>query len=127
MSDHSHTPAPTEHADAKAHSHDEHAPHSLKPYYMVGGALFVFTLITVALSYCDFDKWFHGHGLNMKIGLAVANFKVCLVGAYFMHLKDEKSTIWKPLLFTFFFCFALFALFMLAHGDPIPTSSFPVH
>jgi hypothetical protein len=52
---------------------------------------------------------------------------VCLVGAWFMHLKSEKSTIWKPLLFTFFFCAGLFALCLLAYTDPIHSTSHPLH
>jgi caa(3)-type oxidase subunit IV len=130
MSDHSHSTTTDSHSTPAA-SHDEHAHESftshVKPYIAIGVILFIATVITVGLSYCDFDKWFHGHGWNIRIGLAVATVKVCLVGAYFMHLKAEKGSIWKPLLFTFFFCLALFALFMLAYSDPIPTTSFLSH
>lgn len=90
---------------------------------LVGAALFVFTAITVGLSYVDFDHMFGSHGMNMKVGLSVATFKVCLVGAYFMHLKVEKGTVWRPLIFTFIFCTGLFLLFYLAYADPIQTTS----
>ncbi len=130
MSDHSHATTTDAHA-APAGRHDDHAHGSfyshVKPYLLIGVILFVATGITVGLSYLDFDKWFNGHGWNIRIGLALATVKVCLVGAYFMHLKMEKGTIWRPLLFTFFFCFGLFALFLLAYVDPIPSTSFPVH
>jgi caa(3)-type oxidase subunit IV len=104
----------------------------------VGAALFIFTVVTVGLSYVRFEdarifRWafqkigIHGHGINITIGLIVATFKVALVGAWFMHLKSEKGTIWRPLLFTFFFCLGLFLLSLLAHSDPIPTTSHPLH
>ena len=137
MSDH----LPTADHKADAHGHDAHHgslfAHA-KVYLFIGVLLFVFTAITVALSYIDFDKigifvWafekigVHGFTINIVIGMIVATFKVCLVGAWFMHLKQEKAVIWRPLLFTFFFAFALFMLFYLAWVDPIPTSSNWIH
>jgi caa(3)-type oxidase subunit IV len=116
-------PAPQDpHAPASdAHAvHDHHdLDHHIRMYWIVGGVLFFFTGFTVALSYMDFDKWFHGHGWNMKIGMAVAFFKVCLVAAIFMHLKEEKSTIWRFIYFTLFFVAGLFLLTLLAWADPI--------
>jgi hypothetical protein len=93
-----------------------------------------FTVITVGLSYIDFaeSRFFQaifgsigvkGHGINIFIGLVVAAFKVCLVGAWFMHLKNEKATIWRPLIFTFIFCLGLFLLCLFTWVDPIPTTS----
>jgi caa(3)-type oxidase subunit IV len=134
MADH-HAPAPTTdpaHA-ATAHGHGGHGHghgsymEHVRPYLFVGAALFIFTVITVGLSYVDFDHILGSHGMNMKIGLLVATFKVCLVGAWFMHLKSEKSTIWVPLIFTFLFCFGLFMLFMLAYLDPIHSTTFTQH
>jgi caa(3)-type oxidase subunit IV len=142
MSDHTATTtAEPAHAHAEAHDHEGHHGSMLshvKPYLMVGAALFIFTVVTVALSYFDFAdygifRWLfgkigvHGMGINIVIGLSLATFKVCLVGAWFMHLKQEGGTIWRPLGLTFFFCFCLFMLFMLAHSDPIPTTSHPLH
>jgi caa(3)-type oxidase subunit IV len=137
MSDHS---AAAEHKTETAHDshgHDEHHHGSVyshvKPYLVIGGLLFAFTVITVGLSYIKFEnigifKWafgligVHGFTINIVIGMIVATFKVCLVGAWFMHLKQEKRTIWTPLLFTFFFVSGLFLLFALAYADPIPGS-----
>jgi caa(3)-type oxidase subunit IV len=141
MSDHTATADHKPAAAHDAHGHDEHHGSVLdhvKPYLAVGVLLFVFTAITVALSYIHFDKmaifiWafdkigVHGFTINIVIGLAVATFKVCLVGAWFMHLKSEKSTIWTPLLFTFFFVSGLFLLFALAYADPIPGSIHWIH
>jgi len=134
---HTHAPASTgEHApvpDAYAHGSTghEHAHgnywHHVRPYLIVGAALFIFTVITVGLSYVDFDHMLGSHGMNLKIGLGVATFKVCLVGAWFMHLKAEKGTIWRPLGFTFFFCLGLFVLCLLAYSDPIHSTSHVQH
>jgi caa(3)-type oxidase subunit IV len=127
MSDpHPTSPAP---ADSHATAHDPQDPHAaahaheiehhIWMYWKVGFILLAFTLITVGLSYVDFDKWLGGHGWNMKIGLVVATFKVSLVMAIFMHLKEERSTIWRVLYFTFFFVAGLFLLTLFAWIDPI--------
>jgi caa(3)-type oxidase subunit IV len=127
MSDpHSHKPATPESHAPEAHDphvagdahHGNHDMH-LKLYWGTGIILLCATALTVALSYMDFDKWFKGHGWNMKIGLAVATVKVCLVGAIFMHLKEERSTIWRVLYFTFFFVAGLFLLVLFNWADPI--------
>lgn len=101
------------------HAHDaEHIAKHLKGYLVVGGVLIVCTAITVWLSYVDFDHMI-GHGWNFIIAMMLATFKVCLVGAIFMHLKGEKWTIWRFLLFTAFFAAGLFLLTLLHWGDPI--------
>lgn len=107
---HAHAHAPGDHGDHNMH---------LRLYWGIGGVLILFTGITVALSYADFDKWFGGHGWNMIIGMAVATFKVSLVGAIFMHLKGERPTIWRFLYFTAFFALGLFLLTAFAIHDPI--------
>jgi caa(3)-type oxidase subunit IV len=114
------TPAVTE---SHGHDHDSHGGSMyahVRPYLIVGIALFIFTAVTVALSYVNLDK-IMDHG-NMKIGLAVATFKVGLVAMWFMHLKNERATIWRPLIFTVIFFSGLFALVLLHHSDPIPTT-----
>jgi caa(3)-type oxidase subunit IV len=128
-------PKPASHAhDEHGHAHHGDYLHHVKPYLIVGGLLFLFTIITVGLSYLDFEHvgifkmmfgWIgvEGHGINIFIGLVVAAFKVGLVGAWFMHLKQEKAPIWRPLIFTFIFVLGLFLLFLLHWIDPIPTTS----
>ena len=140
MSDHSATAdhQPDPHASGEGHEHHGSIYAHAKPYIIVGVLLFVFTAITVGLSYIEFDKWaptqhmfavigVHGVGINIIIGMIVATGKVCLVGWYFMHLKQEKASIWRPLFFTFFFVAGLFLLCLLAFSDPIPTTSHPLH
>ena len=84
-------------------------------YLGVGGALIGLTVITVALAYVDFG---HDH-LNILIGMLVAAAKASLVAAVFMHLKGEKKTILQFLIFTAFFCIALFLLTLLAYKDHV--------
>jgi caa(3)-type oxidase subunit IV len=104
---------PTDSAEA-APGHSHHEAHT-KLYLFVGGALFFLTLVTVWLSYWDFGS----HTRNIAVGMALATFKVSLVGAIFMHLKGEKPLIWKFLYFTAFFVLGLFLLTALAWIDPI--------
>lgn len=124
--------APETDADSKPHGHsDGDHEHTImnhaKPYFLVGGILLFFTLVTVWLSYVDFDRLIGGHGWNIIIAMVVATFKVSLVGAIFMHLKGEKKTIWRPLFFTAFFVTGLFLLTMLHFYDPIHTTHFNHH
>jgi cytochrome c oxidase subunit 4 len=113
-------PAGDAHGSAAAH-HDEaeHVAKHVRGYLYVGALLLVFTLITVALSYVDFDKMFGGHGWNIIIAMIVATFKAGLVAAIFMHLKGERATIWRFLFFTAIFFAGLFLLTWLHEVDPI--------
>jgi caa(3)-type oxidase subunit IV len=110
-----HPPAP---ADPHAAPHTPHEMH-VKLYVGIGAVLVALTGFTVFLSYVNFDKLFGGHNWNMVIGMFVATFKVCLVGAIFMHLKGEKPTVWRFLYFTAFFVLGLFLLTAFAIQDPI--------
>jgi caa(3)-type oxidase subunit IV len=119
--DESHEPlvaetAATTVADA---AHDEHVAHDvakhIRGYLMVGGALLLFTGITVALSYVNFGT----QKANVAVALLVATFKAGLVAAIFMHLSSEKRMIYRILVFTFFFVLGLFWLTYLAWYDPI--------
>ena len=100
----------------------------VRGYLMVGATLLLFTLITVALSYVDFgailSSLFHtnltatqGRKANITVAILVATFKAGLVAAIFMHLAAEKRLIYRILIFTGFFVFALFWLTFLAWYD----------
>jgi len=105
--------------DAAHSAHDDVGKH-VKLYLLIGGALIVCTVLTVALSYVNFNEWFGGgHNWNIIVAMIVATFKAGLVAAIFMHLLHEKWTIYRFLLLTVFFVIGLFALSILAFSDHI--------
>jgi caa(3)-type oxidase subunit IV len=116
--DQTHTPAVSDatvvHHDAGHDDHGDVAKH-VKKYLMVGGLLLAFTIITVALSYFDFGN----RKANIAVAMLVAAFKAGLVAAIFMHLSAERKLVYRVLLFTAFFVFALFWLTYLHWYDPI--------
>lgn len=94
-----------------------------KTYLAVFAALFVCTILTVAVaSWYPLERWIGGHGFDtwdMIVGLGIATFKVCLVGAIFMHLNHEKKAIYWIFFGSIVFCAAMGALIALAKNDPI--------
>ena len=104
-------------------SQGDHAPHDdhahvaqhVKKYVLVGGVLLLFTALTVFLSYVDFGT----HKANMAVGMLVAAFKAGLVAGIFMHLSAERKLIYRILIFTAAFVFALFWLTYLHWYNPI--------
>ena len=121
-------------APPNTHGHHDDAAHvqaHVNTYLKIGGLLVLFTVITVWLSYFDFGvifgappgdkKW------NIIVALIVATFKVSLVAAYFMHLKEEKATIWRFLIVTVFFVSGLFFLTLLHEKDPIQGTNYSQH
>lgn len=125
--------APSTETPHAAAAHGDHGGHGdthemhLGLYFGIGATLLVFTIITVALAYVDFDKMIGGHGWNIIVAMIVATFKVSLVGAIFMHLKGEKKTIWRFLYFTLFFVAGLFLLTLLHYADPIFGTGYNTH
>ena len=77
--------------------HDEHRP-NVKAYLMIGGALFVLTVVTVWIS-----KFHLAKGPAIALGLAVATLKAGLVAAVFMHLWGGEKLIHRILWVTAFF------------------------
>lgn len=104
------SPDPAEHEEY-AHNVQKH----VKGYLMVGAALLFCTALTVALSYVDFGT----RKANIAVAMLVATFKAGLVAAIFMHLAAEKRLIYRVLVFTGFFVFALFWLIFFAWNNPI--------
>ena len=68
---------------------------SVRTYLMVGGALFVFTVITVLINQIHLP-------VPAAIGLAlvVASIKASMVAAVFMHLSHERRWIYGSLVVT---------------------------
>jgi caa(3)-type oxidase subunit IV len=104
------SPDPSEHEEY-AHNVQKH----VRGYLMVGATLLAFTGITVALSYVNFGT----QKANVAVAMLVATFKAGLVAAIFMHLAAEKRLIYRVLIFTGLFVFAMFWLIYLAWYDPV--------
>ena len=101
------------HTPQTEHEHD--VSKHVKKYIMVGVILLAFTGLTVFLSYVDFGN----RKTNMAVGMLVAAFKAGLVAGIFMHLSAERKLIYRILMFTAVFVFALFWLTYLHWYDPI--------
>ena len=82
----------------------EEVKHHIKTYVLVFVALACLTVITVGISYLDLAT-----GPAIVLALIVASIKGSLVACYFMHLIDEKVTIYWTLLATV----AMFMVLML--------------
>ena len=73
----------------------EEVKHHVKTYVLVFVALAFLTIVTVAISYIDL-----GVKGGIALGLFVGSVKASLVACYFMHLLDERATIYWTLLAT---------------------------
>ena len=110
MSDsHHHDSHHAHHDDGLVHVH----VHPVSLYLKVFAALIFFTFLTVAVAEVHLGEW------NFFVAVVIATMKAALVALFFMHLKEERSTIWRILYFTFFFVLGLFLLTLLAWVDPI--------
>ncbi|MCB2212802.1 cytochrome C oxidase subunit IV family protein [bacterium] len=69
---------------SSGHDHKHHIL-PLSIYYGVAGALFVLTIITVAVAQYDFGS------MNIIVAMAVAALKASLVALFFMHLKYDNK------------------------------------
>src|SRR5882724_7054297 len=99
-------PAPPSESDVAAFN--KH----LKSYVTIGAIEFVFTFVTVLISF-----WFKSTGTKIAMTLLSATANAVLVAAILMHLKDEKKMIWKVLFLTGVFLVVLFFLTWLARTD----------
>lgn len=98
-------------------SHADTSKH-VRMYLGVFGALFICTILTVAVSTVDL-----GGMKNVVVALLIAAFKASLVAMIFMHLKWESSgIIWVTLaLCAFFFCVLMMLPVLTATGFPAGT------
>lgn len=81
------------------HDHDspEYIKASVRKYLMIGGVLYVLTVLTVVISYFELPTM-----PTLILGMAVAGTKASLVALFFMHLIDEKKLIYYTLGLTVF-------------------------
>lgn len=103
------------------HHEIEHIKKHIKFYVYIFGALLVLTVLTVAVAKLfDFDAMFGMEGkhyLNISIGLLIATVKAALVALFFMHLSNEKRTVYRFLIFTAAFAVGLMVLFVWGFYD----------
>lgn len=85
MSDHGHA----EHG----HDSEDFHPHilPLKVYFGVWAALTILTVVTVAVSYVDFNAMLGIRNVNLFVAMIVAVTKATLVATFFMHLKYDTK------------------------------------
>jgi caa(3)-type oxidase subunit IV len=77
------------------HSDPEAIRKSIRTYLMIGAALFVFTVITVAVNQIHLAV-----PLAITLALIIATMKGTMVAAVFMHLNHERQWIYGALILT---------------------------
>jgi len=93
----------------------------LKLYGVIGGCLFIGTILTVAVAVVpalDFGDRGFSQG-DLVIGLLIASVKASLVMYIFMHLNHEKKLIYLIYGMSGFFAICLYFLTKLSFIDPI--------
>jgi len=86
------------------HSDSAEVQKSIRTYFMVGAALFLFTAITVGVNRLELAV-----PAAITVALLIATFKGSLVASIFMHLSHEKKWIYGALILTVvLFVFLLF-------------------
>jgi len=94
---------------------------SIKLYSIIGGILFVCTVLTVAVAYVPALD-FGAHGFDTAdavLGVFIATVKASLVAFIFMHLYSEKKMIYFLFGMGVFFGVVLILLFAFGFLDPI--------
>ena len=87
---------------------------SIRTYGIVGGLLFVFTGITVAVNQVHLAVPF-----AITVALIIATMKGSMVASIFMHLNHEKKWIYGALILTILFFAVLMLLPNLSVADGI--------
>jgi len=77
------------------HSDSEAIRKHVRTYWMIGAALFVFTVITVAVNQVHLAV-----PLAITVALIIATMKGSMVAAVFMHLNHERMWIYAALVLT---------------------------
>lgn len=86
----------------------------VRAYMMVFAALWVLTVVTVAVYYLHLTGV-----IGIAIALLIATVKGSLVACYFMHLISERKLIYWILVLTVFFFIGLLLLPVLTELDEI--------
>src|SRR5882672_5292423 len=101
------------------HSDPEAIKKSVRTYFTVGAALFVFTVITVAVNQVHLAV-----PLAITVALIIATIKGSAVASVFMHLNHEKKWIYGSLILTVAFFVVLMSVPFFTISDGIGT---PLH
>jgi cytochrome c oxidase subunit 4 len=101
------------------HSDSESIKKQVRTYMMIGAALFVFTVITVAVNQIHLAV-----PLAVTLALIIATMKGSMVAAVFMHLSHERMWIYGALVLTVIGFLILMTVPMFTNMDHIGT---PVH
>jgi caa(3)-type oxidase subunit IV len=96
------------------HSDPAEIKKSIRTYMMVGAALYLGTIITVAVNQVHLVV-----PLAITVALIIATVKGSLVASVFMHLSHEKKWIYGALLLTVVFFVAVMAIPFLTVSDTI--------
>ena len=101
------------------HSDPEAIKKSVRTYWMIGAALYVFTVITVAVNQVHLAI-----PLAITVALIIATMKGSMVASVFMHLNHEKKWIYGSLILTVIGFFILLSVPKFTIMDSIGT---PIH
>ena len=101
------------------HSDQESIKKTIRTYWMIGGALFGFTVITVAVNQIHLAV-----PMAVTVALIIATMKGSMVASVFMHLSHEKKWIYGALILTVIGFAILMLVPSLTLSDGIGT---PVH
>ena len=96
------------------HSDVESVKKGIRKYVMIGAALYVFTVITVAVNQVHLAV-----PLAVTVALIVATIKGSMVAAVFMHLNHEKAWIYGALILTVAFFAVLMCIPIFTTMDTI--------
>ena len=101
------------------HSDPEAIRKTVRTYWMIGAALFAFTVITVAVNQIHLAV-----PLAVTVALIIATMKGSMVAAVFMHLSHERMWIYGALVLTVIGFIILMTVPFFTVSDAIGT---PIH
>jgi caa(3)-type oxidase subunit IV len=101
------------------HSDQESIRKTIRTYWMIGAALFVFTGITVAVNQVHLAV-----PMAITVALIIATMKGSMVASVFMHLSHERKWVYGALILTVIGFAILMLVPSLTINDSIGT---PVH
>ncbi len=96
---------------------DSHSPEEIKRHMKFYVGIFVALLVGTLLTVWLYTIYFEQFWKTVTVALIVASIKATLVAAFFMHLSNEKKTIYRFMLVTLFFFAGMMGLTLWAFAD----------